>query len=58
MRGRFITGITAGTLIGVAAGMIMSPQVDRSTRRRIRRSGRYMRDMAEDVYDGMVHILK
>lgn len=57
MRGRFIIGMTAGTIMGIAAGMLM-PEMDRGTRRRVRRTGRYMRDMAEDAYDGMRNMMK
>lgn len=57
MRGRFIIGMTAGTIMGLAAGMMM-PDMDRGTRRRMRRTGRYMRDMAEGAYDGMRNMMK
>ena len=50
MRMSFIKGITAGALIGATAGMIIAPQLDRSTKRRIRKSGRMMANAAEDMY--------
>jgi gas vesicle protein len=58
MRGRFIAGITAGTIIGVTAGVMMSPNVDRNTKRKLRKSGRYMMEMAEDAYNGMRHMMR
>lgn len=58
MRGKFVAGVTAGAMIGVAAGMMMSPSIDRSTKRKIRRSGRYMMEMAEDAYHSMKHMMR
>ncbi len=54
MRNSFITGVTTGAIIGTAIGMMAMPQVDRSTKRRMRKSGKVMKNMAEDMYDNMV----
>lgn len=52
MRG-FLKGITTGALVGAAIGMMFMPEMDRSTRKRIKRSGRMVRHMAGDMYDVM-----
>jgi gas vesicle protein len=50
MRG-FMKGITTGALVGAAIGMMFMPELDRSTRKRIKRSGRMVRHMAGDMYE-------
>lgn len=52
MRG-FIKGITTGAIVGTAIGMMFMPELDRGTRKKIKRSGRMVRHMAGDVYDTM-----
>jgi gas vesicle protein len=47
MRGKFITG----ALIGAAVGMMMMPEMDRVTRRRIKRTAKIVRHAAGDIYD-------
>lgn len=49
MRGKFVTG----ALMGAAVGMMLIPGMDRGTKKRIRKTAKYMKNMAEDVYDGM-----
>lgn len=51
--GKLMTGLTTGAIIGAAAGMILMPELDRSTRRRIKKSGKLMRNTAGDLYDSM-----
>lgn len=53
MRGRFLTGMTAGALIGAAAGMIITPNLDRDTKRMLKRSGRYVRNAAQDAFENV-----
>lgn len=50
MRGRFIKGITTGALIGIAAGILMAPDLDRNTKKKIRKSKRLINNAAEDVF--------
>lgn len=40
MRGRFYGGLTAGMLIGAAASIMMMPQMDYRTRRKVDRTSR------------------
>ena len=56
MTARFIKGITAGAMIGAAAGMLIYPQMDRNTRSRIRKSSKMMKNVAEDAFDSMRHL--
>ncbi|WP_461207685.1 YtxH domain-containing protein [Clostridium sp. DL1XJH146] len=58
MSGRYIKGITAGAMLGAAAGMMMIPRMKRSTRRRIMHGGKRVINTAEDVYDAMMHMVK
>lgn len=58
MRNYFLKGITAGAILGAAAGMMLMPQLDRSTKRKIRRSGAFMKNVAEDMVDNMRSAMK
>ena len=53
MSNKLMTGLTTGAIIGAAAGMFLMPELDRSTRRRIKKSGKLMRNTAGDLYDNM-----
>lgn len=54
MRGRMMS-LTTGAILGAAAGMLLVPQLDRGTRRRIKRTGKLVKNTAEDMYDTMKH---
>ena len=53
MRGKFISTITAGAIIGVAASAMLIPNMDRSTKRRVKKTGKMVRNMAEGMYDNV-----
>jgi len=53
MRSRFISTITAGAIIGVAASAMLIPNMDRSTKRRVKKTGKMVRNMAEGKYDNV-----
>ncbi len=53
MHSRFISTITAGAIIGVAAGVMLIPNMDRSTRRRAKKTGKMVMNMAEGMYDNV-----
>lgn len=55
MRSRFVSGITTGAIIGAAASMMIVPQLSRGTRKRLRRSGKFMRNVAEGMYDNLMN---
>lgn len=56
--GKFLKGATIGTLIGAAAGLLIIPELDRDTKRRIKKSSRFMMNAAEDVYYNMKNWIK
>lgn len=54
----FIKGITTGALIGTAAGMLIAPQLNKNTRKRLRRSSDMMLGIVGDVYDDVIKKMK
>jgi gas vesicle protein len=50
----FVKSITTGAIIGTAAGMLISPQLNKNTRKRLRRSSDMMIGMVGDVYDDII----
>lgn len=57
MKMSFTKGITAGAIMGAAVGMVLSPQLDRGTKRRIKKSGRVVKNAAEEMYDGIKNFM-
>ena len=53
MHNKFISTITAGAIIGVAAGVMLLPNMDRTTRKRARKTGRMLMNMTGSMYDSM-----
>lgn len=51
--GKYINGITTGAIVGATIGMMIAPQLDRNTRKRLKRTGKRMVNMAGDLYDKM-----
>lgn len=49
MRGKFITG----AVLGAAVGMMLMPGLDWSTKRRIKRTAKMVKNMAGDAFGGM-----
>lgn len=58
MRGRFIKGIMAGSLMGTAIGLMVIPSMDGKARRRMRRRTRTVINAAEDAYGTIVNWMK
>jgi gas vesicle protein len=56
--GKLITGLTTGALMGVAIGMMVSPDLDRRTQKNLRRARKRMMDMAEDTYENVMHMIR
>ncbi|MBE6065402.1 YtxH domain-containing protein [Clostridium cochlearium] len=48
----------AGMMLGAVATMLMAPEMDRKTKRKMKRTARYMRGMAQDAYDGMARYMR
>jgi hypothetical protein len=53
MQSKFVSKVAAGTIIGVLAGAMLLPNMDRSTKRRVRKAGKMVSNMAGDVFDNM-----
>jgi hypothetical protein len=53
MQSKFVSKVAAGTIIGVLAGAMLLPNMDRSTKRRVRKVGKMVSNMAGDVFDNM-----
>jgi gas vesicle protein len=49
----FVSGVTTGAIIGAAISMMMVPQLDKNTRRKIKRFDDMLMNMAEGMYYGM-----
>jgi gas vesicle protein len=56
--GKFVNGLAAGAIITATIGMMVVPQLDRNTRKRLEKSGRRMLNMAGDMYDNMARMSK
>jgi gas vesicle protein len=53
MHSRFVSTITTGAIIGAVASAMLIPNMDRSTKRRVRKTGKMVKNMAEDMYDSV-----
>lgn len=49
MRNGFVSGVTTGAVIGAAIGMMMLPEMDRNTRKKIKRSSKMIKNMASGM---------
>lgn len=54
----FMKGITTGALIGATAGMLIAPQLNKNTRKRLRKSGDMMMGIMGDIYDDLSKKIK
>ncbi|WP_150112248.1 YtxH domain-containing protein [Clostridium hydrogeniformans] len=50
--GKFIVGMAAGAIVGGTVGSMMS-NMDRRTKKKLRRTGKQLATFAEDVYSQM-----
>jgi gas vesicle protein len=53
-----IKNVAAGAIIGAAAGMMIAPQLNRHTRKRLIRSGDMMMGIVGDIYEDMMRKMK
>lgn len=54
MRGRFVSGLTAGMLLGAFAGLMMMPQMDMRTRRRVNKTSNRLVHRAEELLNDIM----
>jgi gas vesicle protein len=50
----FVKGITTGAVIGTVAGMLITPQLNKNTKKRLRKSSNMMLGIMGDVYDDVI----
>ncbi|MFD3156016.1 YtxH domain-containing protein [Haloimpatiens sp. FM7330] len=53
MRRKLMNGVTVGAVMGMAAGILVASNMNRNTRKRIKKTGKRVRNVAEDFYDNM-----
>jgi gas vesicle protein len=58
MKGRFLTGIAAGALIGAAAGMMMVPQMNHKNKRRTARASNRVVHDAMNIIGGLKDLVR
>lgn len=47
----FVSGVTTGAIIGAAVGMVLLPELDKSTRKKLKRNSQMVLDVAGGVYN-------
>ena len=52
--GKVIKSLAIGTVLGMAVGMMVLPELDRKTQRNIRRTSKRLRCAAGDAYDNIL----
>lgn len=52
--GRYIRGVVTGAVIGTAVGMMLLPELDRKTHKRVKKMGKKLAHVAEDRYDNVM----
>lgn len=52
--GKVIKSLAIGTVLGMAVGMMVLPELDRRTQRNIRRTSKKLRCAAGDAYDNIL----
>ncbi|KAJ50888.1 gas vesicle protein [Clostridium tetanomorphum] len=50
--------LLTGMVIGAAATMLFLPDMNKGTKRRIKRANRYMKNAAGDIYDNMMRRMR
>lgn len=53
--GRYVKGIVTGAVIGTAVGMMLLPELDKKSRKSVRKMGKKLAHAAEDKYDNIMH---
>lgn len=55
--GKYINGMIAGVIVGATIGMIVMPQLDRRTQRKIKKAGCRLLDFAEDSCGDIMELI-
>lgn len=52
--GKYINGMVAGLLVGATIGMMVLPQLDRKTQKKIKKAGCRLLDFADDSCESIM----
>ncbi|MBS5925802.1 MAG: YtxH domain-containing protein [Clostridium sp.] len=55
--GRYISGMVAGLAVGATIGMIVMPQLDRKTQKKIKKAGYKLLNFAEESYGDIIDFI-
>lgn len=58
MKAKFLRGVATGALLGAAAGVLIVPQMDRRTVKKISKAGRRAAEFTSDIWDGLRNMHK
>lgn len=54
MSSKIMRGMAVGTVIGVFVGMTVASNMDRNSRKRIKKSEKFVKNALEDLYDNII----
>ncbi len=54
---KYLNGMMTGVIVGATVSMMVMPQLDRKTQKRVKRVGRKIIDFAENSYENMMEII-
>lgn len=55
---KLMTGLATGAVVGAAVGMVILPQLDRKTQKKMRKAGRVIISAAGDTFDTIASAMK
>lgn len=55
--GKYINGMVAGLVVGTTIGIMVLPQLDRKTQKKIKKAGCKLLDFAEDSCESMMGVI-
>lgn len=58
MKSKFVKGITAGAIIGTAVGMFVIPNLDRGTKRKLKRTSKVIKCMTDGICNNVIKMTK
>ncbi len=56
--GKIFTGMATGLLIGAAAGMLIMPELDKRTKKRVKNGIKAAKGFATDCYENVMYMIK
>ena len=55
---KMITGMATGLVLGAAASMIVMPELDKRTKKKLKKGIKTMKGFAGDCYNNMLYMFK